>query len=185
MAVWLGSALAMQVLIQNGRFLRVPDSTGPNRWQYHWIEVLVVSCLGACCLIRCQAGTNHGWEDRSGVSWTVVELARVIKSQTSRSGFPGEESIVYVYGEPAIVFALKACDLPLVGAVEGIGFSNESQPRPTYFISTGLIIDGTRFVVLESVRQPQSHLVQFDRWDSFAPWNERNWSPMIDVYRVK
>ena len=185
LAVWLGAGLAVQVLVQSGRFLGVPPATGSHRWNCHWIELLVVSCLGGCCLIRCQAGTNHAWEDRSGVSRAVEELAVLIKSETSRSGFPGEESIVYVYGEPAIVFALKACDLPLVGAVEGIGFSKEPQPRPTYLISVGSFFDGDKFEILESVRQPQSHLVQLDRWDSFASWNERRRSPMIDVYRVK
>lgn len=180
MGVWLGTGLAIQWLVQSGRFLG-PPAIGALRWHAHWIEVLAVGCLAACCLIRCLAGTNHAWEDRSGVARSVEGLATLIKNQTSRQGFPGEESIVYVYGEPAIVFAMKACDLPLVGAVDGIGFSNEPQPRPTYFISTGAI-DGGNFELLKSVRQPQSHLVQLDRWDSFAPWRS---FPMIEVYRVK
>ncbi|MBS0206444.1 MAG: glycosyltransferase family 39 protein [Planctomycetes bacterium] len=186
MAVWLGAGLGIQMLVQTGRLGGTRPVIETRRWYGQWIEVLVVSCLFACGLIRCQTGTNHSWEDRSGLSRSADNLATLIKRRTSTLGFPGEESIVYVYGEPAIVFAMKASDLPLVGAAAGIGFSKEAQPRPTYFVwtSTGAL-DVDHFEILESVRQTQSHLVQFDRWDSFAAWKERRWSPMIELYRVK
>jgi hypothetical protein len=172
MTVWLGVGLAIQLLVNTGR-LGTRSFDSARAWQASWCEACLAIWLVIFTAVRCQMGTEHCWQDRSDLARKMEAIATQIKKVTSAAGFPEDEAIAYVYGEPAIVFALKSSGLPMVGPVQNLNFMAGPHQRPTFFLRTSRVYQIEGFHdqweahqhSLEPIAQKQfrqSHLVQLD-----------------------
>jgi hypothetical protein len=89
-----------------------------------------------------------------------------VKREVRLAGFPENEGIVYVLGEPALVFGLKAEGLGLVGPVQGFGFIDNPIQRPTFLAfpphTRPSESDSHRFQKEDGISIPLSHLVLLD-----------------------
>lgn len=94
-----------------------------SRLHLHWV-------LASVPAKRSHAASNrHALQSRIGLFHLVREITR-------KAGHPGDEALVYVCGEPAVVFHLRASGLPLVSPVADLGFLGKPQPRPTFVVMT-------------------------------------------------
>ena len=85
----------------------------------------------AAAIVSRVQGSAHCWRDRGEIQRTAKQFAATARREAVKSGFPENEAIVYVIGEPALVFGMKAAGLPAVGPVQGLGFLNSPVLRPT------------------------------------------------------
>jgi dolichyl-phosphate-mannose-protein mannosyltransferase len=86
----------------------------------------------AATLIRLVTGTYQAWSDRSGTQVVARQFAASVKKETATLGYPENEAIVYVLGDPAIVFGMRSEGLPAVLPAQGLGFMERPIVRPTY-----------------------------------------------------
>lgn len=195
-AVWLGTGLAVQLLVGRGsQMTRCPGA--PWRGRAIWIEALLIGGLLLSTTSRCVMGTMHAWQDRSGLARAVDGIANTLRDETSAAGFPADEAIAYVFGEPPILFGLKANNLPLAGPVQSLEFLTSPHPRPTFLIRSERANRSESFrTQWESHRQAfesetavqvfESHLVHFDQNVSFPQLNKtQRLGESVQVHRVR
>jgi len=191
-AVWLGVGVATEILIRS-------ETAGGRIWKSHWFVGCVVGWLVVGTLTRCQIGTAHAWQDRSRHSRAIESLAGQIKNKTALAGFAENEAFVYVFGDPAAVFTLRASGLPLSGPIQNLDFLAHAQPRPTFLIRSvrGGSSDATKadwkshekeLERIVTLSLPLSHLVFLDDQDDFTKLNTKlrsgfEWN--TPVYRVR
>ena len=93
----------------------------------------------------------------------AADLADTVLQGTSRS----EQSVVYVYGEPALLFQLRLFGLPVVQPVEHLNFARPGELKatvPTYVI-TGPHADRTaNFMEQFHTAAPRLRLVETIHW---------------------
>lgn len=168
-AVWMGVGLAVELLAArlNLRFARGENAVG---WRPGHLEILLAAWLMICITIRCVNGSEFAWSDRSEISTMARHIAMLVKKQAVRQKYSEDQAIVYVFGEPALVFELKACGL-LVGPVQDLQFLSRPSPYPTFLVRTDRAKRSSlfqsqwspgQFEYVASVRIVESHLVQFD-----------------------
>lgn len=134
MACWLGTGLMVQLVIDSDAIFALRRLAANQNWKAQWLEISLAIWLIAGLATRCYLGQSYAWEDRSEVARSVLSLLNQIKTETTAKGYPADEAIVYVYGHPAAVFALKADGLPLVAPVANLSFVQSPHPRPTFFL---------------------------------------------------
>jgi 4-amino-4-deoxy-L-arabinose transferase-like glycosyltransferase len=175
-AVWIGCSLAIdRCLIQSER-LKLAES---SRWPRVPLGLFVVT-LVTISLLRVITGSAHCWRDRGEIQRAASQFAATARREAVKSGFPENEAIVYVIGEPALVFGMKAAGLPAVGPVQGLGFLNSPVLRPTLIAFPSRpsamspadreVLESDRFVAVDKRMVTSSHLVQKDdRQQSIKP----------------
>ena len=195
-AIWLGVGLAVQLLVDSRRF-GTGRTTNGTRWKPAWCEVALAAWLLMWTFVRCGIGAEHCWRPRTSIAAAIRGLAAQMKSVTSDAGFPGDEAIAYVHGQPPFVFALKASGLTLVAPVQNLDFLNSDPPRPTFYFRTTRVYRAPAFQdrwtsanhSLEPFAQKivfASHLVQFDDWTDVPPaLMPAATSEEIQVFRVR
>ena len=173
MVTWIGAGLAAQLWWERGRVRDSSIHSSFNFWKPTRIELLVLVSLMAVGVLRPIVGAAHVWRDRSELQYASREIATQITDLTASGGVPADEAIVYVFGEPAIVFGLKSNGLPLVAPIQDFGFVSGPQIRPTFFIFSKRAFQQAAFpaewdrirdvfTVVLIPRVPKSHLVWFD-----------------------
>ncbi len=136
LAIFLGMGLAFQSWgdWRKGRSDR--SLAEVIRWKPTWAVKIVLLSLLACSSVRSIVGTAHAWKDRAGTQSAVQMFSEQVREITRKAGYSSDEAIVYVCGEPAVVFHLRANGLPLVSPVPNLGFLGQPQPRPTFVVMT-------------------------------------------------
>ena len=124
---------------------------------------------------------------------TSKVFAATVRRETAREGFPEDEAIVYVIGEPALVFGLKAEGLPAVGPVQDLGFMKHSPQRPTFVAFSSRLssmppdvreeLGSPRFEREEIATPRQSHLVQLDEGISVSS-RELRGTTELNLFRL-
>jgi len=178
MGCWIGVALALRLLRDRRSIFGFATRGSAAAWRPAWVELSVIGWLVVCESTRCGMGTAHAWQDRNQVKTVGTQIAARIQEETKTAGFPSDEAIVYVFGEPALVFALKASGMPLVAPSQDLGFLAQPQPRPTFLVRTNRAFRSATFRKewdrhrndFQPVAMPTIHesdLVHFDEWDDF------------------
>ena len=179
MAIWLGIGLLAQ-LVFNAEPLHGSDAADQRSIKRERLGWGFAVCLVGCFLIRCRIGTANVWQDRSDLASRIEAVIPRIQQQTIGAGYPGDEAIVYVRGEPAVVFALKGSGLPFVAPIQSVDRLATSQPRPAFLITP---IDGTSLDESESlvtvVPANRSHLTDLDQADWLNRPIRRQWALRI------
>jgi 4-amino-4-deoxy-L-arabinose transferase-like glycosyltransferase len=178
-AAWLAVGVSIQLLVDSGRFGTMPPGAS-QKWRPSWCDMVVPGWLILFTVVRCWIGNEHCWQDRSSLARAAANLAIEIRKQTDSAGHPGDEAIVYVAGNPALVYALKANGLPLVGPVQDLDSVPRTHPRPTYVIRWS---PNDRF---DAVTFGHSHLVCFDKFADFTAVNDESGTPYgFTITRVR
>ena len=184
-ASWICLAVAVETYLGSGargRRIRETESDpapagafAPSRG----IRGLLLS-LPVILILRFVCGSAVAWSDRCGIERASIQFAATVKKETRLAGFPENEAIVYVLGEPALVFGLRAEGLGYVGPVQGLEFANAPIRRPTFLAFTPGAVewkDADRFQREDGMMIPRSHLVLLDEgekisYDNIATENE-------------
>ncbi|MEI8019576.1 MAG: glycosyltransferase family 39 protein, partial [Schlesneria sp.] len=134
--------------------------------------VVVILLLALSLGLRLMSGSAFAWSDRSDVELMSRQFAGSVKKETMSLGFGEEESVVYVLGEPALFFGLKAAGLQAVGPVQGLGFMERPLLRPTFVAFPAResamteddrdLLGSWRFERVDGARESPSHIVIFD-----------------------
>lgn len=129
MAIWLGAGLTVQKIVEG------QATAMSSVWRRFAASLRLEFCgplmLICVIVIRCQIGSFHAWQDRSQFATEIQKLVREIKERTEASGYPGDEAIVFVAGQPPTFFELKGQGLSLVAAIQHRMLA-ERQERPTF-----------------------------------------------------
>ena len=136
MAVWMSVGLTTNLLTKRDVSPSTPFRGHASRWQPHWIEISFIAWLVVCGSTRCGLGTAHAWQDRSAMKTVADKVTARIREKTRASGYPENEAIVYILGEPAFLFHLRAAGLPLATPIQNLAFLSTSPQRPTFFLTT-------------------------------------------------
>jgi hypothetical protein len=118
-AAMLGSPVSQRIL------------SGKQNWQSTPQGITVMSLLGALSALGI-AWTIHSrsdhlsaiWQDRAGLERTAREIQKLIDSK-----FPGQAG-VYVFGEPALFYHLRANHQEVVVPVADLSFADHPSPLP-------------------------------------------------------
>ena len=130
---WLCSTwICLGVIVQRWSTRSTVPATNPGERLPHRVLTFLATGLIAITVIRLACGSAHAWNDRTSAQSISEKFAASVKRETAQSGFPETEAIVYVIGEPAIMFGMKAEGLPAVGPVQGLGFMQQPIVRPTF-----------------------------------------------------
>ena len=186
MACWIGVGVAAQLWWERGREVGDAIHTRFATWQPTRLELLALVSLIALGTVRPLAGTAHLWRDRSQYQVASRQIADKIQGVLRDKGFPANEAIVYVLGEPAIVHGLRSSGLPLTVPIQDLSFTLSTQVRPTFFVFSQRSFQSTafadewdrqrqRFTSVLTPRVLKSHLVRFDE-----PGNPRESNPLVE-----
>ena len=134
--------------------------------------VVAMSVLVLTYVMRLLCGSANVWSDRSNVQLISTRFAAAVKKETAILGFPEEESVVYVPGDPALFFGLKAAGLSAVGPVQGLGFMQRQLLGPTFVAfpwrksamseNDRDLLFSMRFERVDGGEERPSHIVLFD-----------------------
>ncbi|MEX1232638.1 MAG: glycosyltransferase family 39 protein [Planctomycetaceae bacterium] len=140
------------------------------------------------------------WQSRLGIEHASHRIAEAILNDTvSRKTVPAKDrAIVYVWGEPAVVFHLRAAGWPMVAPVANFGFLEPipgAPMLPTYLVvgphyekdlSAGVNDLTGRFELVGKFRFTPSDLVAFDEQppQGFAQAVPREDEP-VSLFRIR
>lgn len=161
-STWILMGLAAQIWSERSSRNTDQAWAGDHRT---WYSVrLIPSVLAVLMMIRLSCGSAHAWEDRTTIQRGAGQFARTIRTETAKDGYPDNEAFVYVLGEPALVFGLKAEGLPAVGPAQNLGFENFPILRPTFLAFPSRVsgMDRQRYQREDGFKENPSHLVRFD-----------------------
>ncbi len=197
MASWIGTAMLCDRFVTA---LGQPFTSAASSWRGIAAAsiVLVLAAVGGL-IARPVGGAISGRYDRRG----MVQVAAQMQADLGLADAPGEASspqVIYVYGEPALLFQLRACDLPLVVPVQAIPMHAADDGRrsvPTYLAFGPHALGDREFqkawnVAKEHWQQigvydlPLSHIVWLDLMDphSARPFQGPNVS-RVQLYRLQ
>ncbi len=133
---------------------------------------VVVLSLALSSGVRLTSGCAHAWNHRTHVQSTSRHFADIVRQESVATGFSEDEAVVYVIGDPALFFGLKAAGLLAVGPVQGLGFMQSPVVRPTFVafpsresamsVDDRELLSSWRFESAGDRQELPSHLVFFD-----------------------
>ena len=117
--MWLGAGLGLATLFRWGREWWEGEVPGKTR------AILAGVCLTGWITLACELPSlvERGlpaWQARTGLQRIAVRMQADLERLAAEAGRPADETIVYVYGEPALFYQLRALGLQLVAPVQGI-----------------------------------------------------------------
>ena len=164
-AIWICLGMGMQWIEESQgtnlvvRFLRGKLSL--------FTAILAVIMFG-----RSATGLAQTWQDRADLQRVAAKIAETVREESAKRGTPANESIVYVFGEPGLVFGLKSLGFPLVGPAQNLQFASQPAVRPTFIAvpdTAGALSESDRLALSQppfervlSESFQKSHLVQND-----------------------
>lgn len=169
-ATWLGMGLAVQ-LWQNRRAATDERKTAVRTkpWSLGRFEWILIVWMTANCVVRSVEGTAHAFEDRTGLAVAATEISKQIEQEIGASGDPKKRVIICVWGEPALVFGLRANGFANVVPVANMESLNRPQPVPTYLVfgkqsfeSGEFQNEFKRLELCQRIPIQPSHLVEMD-----------------------
>jgi 4-amino-4-deoxy-L-arabinose transferase-like glycosyltransferase len=134
-AVWLGLGLGVELLRKRsnrsaaGRDSTIRPDWAPSRWDWCLVTLLVVNAG-----VRSLSGSMLAWQDRTSMNAVARQITEDIRREIGSVSARGGQAIVYVWGEPSLVFHLRAHGLSNVMPVSNLGFVGERQPVPVYLV---------------------------------------------------
>lgn len=190
--IWMAVGLAIQLLTERTGSAKQPPAAVISSPANRWISATVAWLL-AFTVARGATGSLHCWQDRAELARAVESTGGFLKAQARDAGFPEEEVVAYVYGDPAIVFGLKANHLSLVGPVQNLDFLSTPRVRPTFLIRTDRMAPPASFqdewTRLQSdfslVLERPTHVSHLVRLDAPPTRDARPNEETIEVYRVR
>lgn len=203
-AVWMGAAGTFALVASRIRRWSSDESTRPTRRGMSWNTYTRVTALAATAVLiffvwsqRERLARVAAWQDRSGlrrIAQRIAEELPTIDSDANASAAPPNEPILLVYGEPALLFHLRAAGFSYVTPVAHVPDGDKvGDPLPLYLITGPHALRDSQFVDelasslprLESVaiyRYEPSLLVRLNHSDPTRPSAERS---EIRIYRVR
>ena len=136
LAVFMGVGTTSQLWLDRPRRSPNPSHSESHSWMPSSRVGFILLVLLACSSVRSIAGTAHVWKDRTGIQSAAVRFSEQVREITRKAGFPEDEAMIYVCGEPTVVFHLRASGLPLVSPVPNLRFLGQPRPRPTFVVMT-------------------------------------------------
>ena len=104
------------------------------------IAVLSVALAVGASLQRVRNPVVHAWDDRTGMETAAAEIKTACQRRTSFRAHQRDpaESLVYVYGEPALFFHLRAMGVP-AAPIADLSFAGPNRTRSNIatFLVTG------------------------------------------------
>lgn len=172
-AIWLGIGLAVQTWrIRPAPFTDTIPLTQTKPWSPGRVEWILVIWLVANSTVRSVDGTAHAWKDRSSLAETSVAFSKRIAEDCAKSGQATDSVIIYVWGEPAMVFGMHANGFANTFPVPNLKIIEKPQPGPAYLIYGKQSFTSPDFPkqsrllhnakLVEFLRIEPSHLVQMD-----------------------
>ena len=132
-ATWLGVGLAVH-LWRNRTTINVdglaPRTTRP--WSPGKVEWILVVWMTANFIVRSLEGNSHALRDRTSLADIARQFTQKIEQKMRGPGFSKDGLIIYVWGEPALVFNLRASGFAYVLPIQNFDFIGKSQPLPTF-----------------------------------------------------
>ena len=117
--MWLGAGLGLATLFRSVRDWREGEVSGKTR--------LILAGVGltgwitlACALPSLVEVGVPAWQARTGLQRIAACMQADLERLAAEAGRPADETIVYVYGEPALFYQLRALGLQLVAPVQGM-----------------------------------------------------------------
>ncbi len=186
MACWIGVGVAAQLWWERGREIGDAIHARFAAWQPTRLELLALVSLIAIGTVRPLVGTAHMWRDRSQYQTASRQIADKVQGVLRDKGFPSNEAIVYVLGEPALVHGLRSSGLPLAVPIQDMSFTSSPRVRPTFFVFSQRTFQSTafaeewdrqrqRFTPVLIPRVLKSHLIRFDE-----PGNPKESNPLVE-----
>ena len=167
-SIWLCLGMGFEFWNQRRSIGRAVDC---SRIPYSQVSLLATGLI-LIAAVRQLTGSGFAWQDRSAIQAASKAFASTIRQETARAGFPQDEAIVYVIGEPALVFGLKSEGLPAVGPEQDLSFLKGPAERPTFVAYSSRdssmprdvrdVLGSPKFQSAATVTLRQSHLVELD-----------------------
>lgn len=194
-ATWIGCSLAAHLWHHRG--MANIELSGPLPVKLWWptrVECVLMVYLVSNSVIRSYNGTTHAWQDRSGMQSVAGKIADQIQQQLEKDHRGDKGAIVYVWGEPALVYNLNAAGLPYVAPVQDLSFVGKPQPLPVYIVYGKHAFDSRQFSensryvercrLLQSYESRPSHLVNLDSQNREHLYRGRLTSADVWLYQV-
>lgn len=193
-AIWLGLGLGQELWKQRSlsKGLAAPAKLpwAPSRLEWCLVVLLALNAAG-----RSASGTAHAWQDRSSLENVSDKITKIIREQAHTQGPVIDALIVYVWGEPGMVYGLRANGAANVMPVTSLSFVGDRQPVPVYcvfgkqahdspvFPEQKRIID--RCQLIEAFPIHPSHLVVMDERNPADFDQSENSTSKIWLYRIQ
>lgn len=152
-AIWLGIGLAVQ--LQPWRCAIKSAETASTDRPLGRFEFVLILWLASNCLVRLVAGAAHAWSDRTEMAVISERLASRISNSVGSSRTAESGSIVFVWGEPSLVFGMRSHGFKYAIPSQGPASIGKNSPAPTF------LIFGKQSAASGEYRQSQSQLEQY------------------------
>ena len=166
-SAWICMGLALETWLHRSARVIETSLTGLQSLTFTFVVLSMCLCSG----IRLVSGCAFAWSDRTTVQMTSRQFAAEVRKEAI-SSISESEAVVYVIGDPALFFGLKAAGLPAVGPVQGLGFMQRTVVGPTFVafpsrdsamsIDDRELLSSWRFEFASRMQELPSHLVLFD-----------------------
>ena len=161
-STWICIGLAFQIWLNRRK--RDEEKNALSLQSRGFVAVMLLIALSSG--IRLMSGSAYAWRDRTYSQLTSNEFAASVRKETASLGFPEFEAVVYVLGDPALFFELKAAGLTVVGPIQGLGFMERPIARPTFVAFPSRqhqeLLGSWRFERVVGITERPSHIVVFD-----------------------
>jgi dolichyl-phosphate-mannose-protein mannosyltransferase len=165
---WICIALAFQIWLNRSK--RDEEKNALSLLSRGFVVVILLMALSSG--IRVMSGSAFAWRNRTHVQLVSQQFATSVRKETASLGAPEDEAVVYVLGDPALFFEMKAVGLPAVGPVQGLEFMDRPLMRPTFIAfpshQNRYPLGSWRFERVDGIPERPSHIVLFDDVD-FRP----------------
>ena len=131
LASWLPAAAGLDMLLE--RWLETLAERATWRLSAAVVGLLVLAALGGWTLCPPASATPG---DRRGLQAVARQVQHDLKTGNGRAG-QSPRAVFYVYGEPALLFQLRAAGEPLVVPIQRIPVqeaADNGRPLPTYLL---------------------------------------------------
>ena len=207
-AIWIGTGLAIQLWRNRSLSYARPDSSSmstksvsPNSraaivgmWTPGRAEWFLVAWVVTNCVVRSIQGTSHAWQDRTCFATAAANIAKMIAQETGSRNLSNDRAVVFVYGEPALVFGLRAQGLQYVLPIQDFDVVRKPVTLPKYLVCGQQLPDQPGSPGILAKLEPvdfsgqseihPSHLVEMDSLDNgFGTANHRA-KPKILLFRI-
>ncbi len=195
-AAWIGFGLAIH--LWRNPSTRSRDSTqspATKNWACSRVELILVVCMIVNCSVRTIQGTAHAWQERTSLQVVAKEIATNIQSQVGSVTAVDGKAIVYLWGEPALVFGLRANGVHFALPVADLAFTKTRPRLPTFLVLGKQPLEGDPFhtersyleacQLREEYRIHPSHLVVMDSLERTSWFAGGDRQPSVSLYRIR
>lgn len=210
-AVWMGAAGTFALVASRIRRWSNDESTRLTRRGMSWTSYTRITALAATAVLMVVVWSERerlnivaAWQDRSGLRRIAQRIAEELPREVASgntSAVSASEPILLVYGEPALLFHLRATGFSFVSPVAHVPAGknavadspNATDPLPQYLITGPHALRDPQFVDELASSLPRLESVANYRYDPSLLVRLNNGAPPrptaepseIRVYRVR